>query len=80
MQFDDAKQEFVFLTREHVTNLSHREIVDKLAKKADGLEQKPMDLNWAGTPNIYLRGRYSGADPDKLKWHGDLFIMFVEDK
>lgn len=79
MKFDDAKQEFVLLIRDEVRNLTHPEIVAALVQKADDFGQKPMDLNWAGTPNVYLRGRYSGTEPD-VEWLGDLFIMFVEAK
>jgi len=77
MDFDDSKQDMLFRTRAELEGLPHPEIVDVFLEEADKKGYQPCDLNWAGTPNIYLRGKYiHGTD----NWVEDLFVMFVEAK
>lgn len=81
MQFDDADQPMVWRDRALCDGMTHPQIVDGLVAEATANEYEPMDLNWAGIPNVYLRGRY-GRDKDKPQdppvWVADGFVMFVK--
>lgn len=82
MNFDDKTQEMVWIDRKECEGKNHPEIIDLLVARAEEQGKFPMDLNWSGTPNIYLRGRYRrpfGAEPSlNDPWEADGFVMFVQ--
>lgn len=87
MDFDDSAQPMFYKTREEFSGANHEEIVDSLVREAAQEGYEPMDFNWNGIPNIYLRGRYSfdvdetgTIKPGTKEWLEDLFVMFVRKK
>lgn len=83
MNFDDACQPMIWRKRTECKKMNHLEIVEAMVIEAKTEGYEPMDLNWLGTPNIYLRGRYS-YDTDDLfaekTWIEDGFVLFVGKK
>ena len=78
MDFNDAEQLMVERNRNELEGLTYPQIVKTMVSEAEENGYKPMDFNWAGKPNIYLRGRFAIEEDGSKTWIEDLFIMFIE--
>jgi len=86
MNFDDRNQPIVWRDRKSCENITQPELMYSMMAEAKLLGYEPMDFNWSGSPNIYLRGRYHWvADVFTGKvleetYESDGFCMFIRKK
>ena len=76
---ETGKELHVSLERKDCENLNYEQIRTELIRKAIAEKLHPIDRNYRGFPNVYLRGKYA-VDSNGIKTLiGDIFIMFVKE-
>ncbi len=87
MEFNDGEQPMFSLPREQAGSMTQPEIIEHLVTEAAAEGYIPMDYNYAGIPNVYLRGVYSIDPEDPIidiakggKHIADIFVIFVKEK
>lgn len=78
---ETGNEEHIWLSCKDCVGWNYEEILDWFIARAGQLAHMPIDYNWNGNPNIYLRGKYGARTPtERLKLIDSGFIMLVKNQ